>query len=156
MRKVTFSKDICYPILKYIKTNNDLNFPVELEIEDRLTGRYLRALVFHPEVHADEGTGADDVGAGVVRGAVALEVARHGGLAPLGPVQLGRQRQWLPLKSDVVHAALGEVGVHLEGPDSRVLGLAPSVHSFLLVHCHQLVARELETVVVPEVAEVLV
>ena len=70
---------------------------------------YLRALVVHPEIHADEGTGTDHVGTGVVRGTVPLEVPGHRGLAPLGSIQLGRQRQRFPLQPDVVHAALGEV-----------------------------------------------
>ena len=52
---------------------------------------YLRALVLHPKVDADEGVRTDDVGAGVVGRAVLLEVPCHGGLAPLGAVQLRRQ-----------------------------------------------------------------
>ena len=48
---------------------------------------YLRALVLHPQVHADERLRADDVGARIVAGAVPLEIARHSGLAPLSAVQ---------------------------------------------------------------------
>ena len=53
-------------------------------------GFYLRALVLHPEIDADERIGTDDVGTRVVGRAVLLQVPRHGGLAPLGPVQLWR------------------------------------------------------------------
>ncbi len=52
---------------------------------------YSRALVLHPEVHADERQRADHIGAGIVAGAVLLQVAGHGRLAPLGPVQLRRE-----------------------------------------------------------------
>ena len=60
--------------------------------------KHLRALVLHPEVDADEGVGADDVGARVVRRAVLLQVARHRRLAPLRAVQGRRQRQVLALQ----------------------------------------------------------
>ena len=83
----------------------------------------LRALVFHPKVDADERIGTDDVRARIVRGAVPLEVPRHRGLTPLGPVQVGRERQVLALKPDIVHATLGVVGVDLEGAHARVLSL---------------------------------
>lgn len=99
---------------------------------------YLRALVLHPQVDADEGVGADDVGARVVGRAVPLEVPGHGGLPPLGSVERGRQRQVLALQAHVVHAPLGVVRVHLERAHARVLGLAASVHALLLVHGHHL------------------
>ena len=51
---------------------------------------YSRALIFHPEVHTDEGTGADDIGTGIVGGAVPLKIASHGGLSPLCPIELRR------------------------------------------------------------------
>ena len=91
---------------------------------------------------------ADNVGAGVVRGTVPPQVPRHGRLTPLGSVQSRRQWQMLPLKPDVVHATLGEVRVHFEGPDAGVLGLAASVDTLLLVDGHHLVAGEDERVVV--------
>ena len=55
----------------------------------------LRALVFHPEVDADKGVGADDVGTRIVGGAILLQVPRHRRLTPLGAVQRRRERQVL-------------------------------------------------------------
>lgn len=54
----------------------------------------------------------------------------------------------LALKTDVVHTALGIVGVNLECPDSCVLGLSSGVDAFLFVDRHHLVPGEDERIVV--------
>lgn len=66
---------------------------------------YLRAFVFIPQVYTLKWIRTDDVGAGFVGRAVLLQVPGHGGLSPLGPVHGRRERQVLPLQSDVVKAA---------------------------------------------------
>lgn len=64
----------------------------------QLKGLYLRALVFVPQVDAVKGIGTDDIRARPVRGAVALQVAGHRRLAPLGAIHGGRQGQVLSIQ----------------------------------------------------------
>lgn len=66
---------------------------------------YLRAFILVPQIYTLKRVGTDDVSTGFVGRAVLLQVSRHRGLPPLGPVHGRRQRQVFPLQSDVVKAA---------------------------------------------------
>lgn len=108
----------------------------------------LRALIFHPQIHADKRIRANYIGARVVGGAVSLQVPRHRRLAPLCPIERGWQRQMLALQANIVHAAFGVIRVDLERPHAGVLGLSSGVDAFLLVNSHHLMPREYEGVVI--------
>ncbi len=71
----------------------------------RISILFLPALVVHPQVVTLERQRTDDVGARVVGRAVAPDSVRCRRLAPLGPVQGGRQRKRFRFETDVVQAA---------------------------------------------------
>lgn len=64
--------------------------------------KYLRALVIVPQIDALKRFRANNVGAGLVRRAIPLQVPRHRRLAPLSAVHGGRKRKMLALQPNIV------------------------------------------------------